>query len=263
MTKITIIILFCLLLVWVMNFILFFNIKDYNLIGDSFGSINALFSGAALIGVIISVNLQGRELALQREELKANNEEMKVQSSIILDQARIGAANMMIESLKIQIDRINNIINDFTFVVGGNQVIGNVAMEYHIDTFALKIKYGDIALNQIGDIYYKDKRIAIYESILDCINVELDFLNNFKGTEGGEIVNLFSGQLNTAIKKYIILKLYKDNLFNCFDGKDLRLLEIVDGPFLVRESEYQRLFSHLNGKITQQGYAPEPASPAR
>ena len=38
--------------------------------GDAFGAINALFSGLALIGVIVAILLQKKELSLQMEELK-------------------------------------------------------------------------------------------------------------------------------------------------------------------------------------------------
>jgi hypothetical protein len=45
--------------------------------GDLFGSINALFSGLAFVGVIIAILLQRQELALQRQELRETRQEMK------------------------------------------------------------------------------------------------------------------------------------------------------------------------------------------
>lgn len=47
--------------------------------GDMFGSINALFSGLAFVGVILAILLQKKELALQREELVATRDELKGQ----------------------------------------------------------------------------------------------------------------------------------------------------------------------------------------
>lgn len=38
--------------------------------GDAFGSLNALFSGLAFAGLIITILMQGRELGLQRQELE-------------------------------------------------------------------------------------------------------------------------------------------------------------------------------------------------
>lgn len=44
--------------------------------GDSFGAVNALFSGLAFLGVIYAVLLQRKELQLQREELELTRAEL-------------------------------------------------------------------------------------------------------------------------------------------------------------------------------------------
>lgn len=44
---------------------------------DSYGAINALFSGLALGGVILAIFMQREELQLQREELAATRAELK------------------------------------------------------------------------------------------------------------------------------------------------------------------------------------------
>ena len=44
--------------------------------GDSFGAVNALFSGLALAGVIVTLLMQRRELSLQREELTLTRKEL-------------------------------------------------------------------------------------------------------------------------------------------------------------------------------------------
>lgn len=45
--------------------------------GDMFGAINALFSGLAFAGIIFTILLQRKELALQRQELKETKAELK------------------------------------------------------------------------------------------------------------------------------------------------------------------------------------------
>lgn len=45
--------------------------------GDSFGSLNALFSALALAGVVWTLVMQRQELSLQREELRLTREELK------------------------------------------------------------------------------------------------------------------------------------------------------------------------------------------
>lgn len=46
------------------------------LFGDSFGALNALFSGLAFAGIIYTIQLQRKELQLQREELKLTRKEL-------------------------------------------------------------------------------------------------------------------------------------------------------------------------------------------
>ena len=47
--------------------------------GDMFGAVNALFSGLAFAGLIITLLYQKEELKLQREELKQTRAELKGQ----------------------------------------------------------------------------------------------------------------------------------------------------------------------------------------
>lgn len=47
--------------------------------GDKFGAVNALFSGLAFAGLIVTLLYQKEELTLQREELRATREEMSRQ----------------------------------------------------------------------------------------------------------------------------------------------------------------------------------------
>ena len=57
----------------------FQNPNEHGTFGDMFGTINALFSGLAFAGLIVTLLYPKEELTLQREELKATREEMKSQ----------------------------------------------------------------------------------------------------------------------------------------------------------------------------------------
>lgn len=46
-------------------------------LGDTFGAVNALFSGLAFAGLILAITLQRDELRLQREELALTRSELK------------------------------------------------------------------------------------------------------------------------------------------------------------------------------------------
>lgn len=56
--------------------------------GDNFDAVNALFSGLAFAGIILTVVLQSRELKLQRDELKETREELKGQKVQLALQAQ-------------------------------------------------------------------------------------------------------------------------------------------------------------------------------
>lgn len=67
---------------WGLTFLLFFIKADSfsrGEFGDMFGAVNALFSGLAFAGLIITLILQRQELGCQREELEQTREEMKNQ----------------------------------------------------------------------------------------------------------------------------------------------------------------------------------------
>lgn len=74
--------LFGVFVLWGLTFLLFL-IKTESFskgeFGDMFGAVNALFSGLAFAGLIITLFLQRQELGLQREELEQTREELKNQ----------------------------------------------------------------------------------------------------------------------------------------------------------------------------------------
>jgi len=59
----------------------FTNWAERGTVGDTFGIINALFSGFAFAGLIVTLFMQREELKMQRQELADTREEMKRQSS--------------------------------------------------------------------------------------------------------------------------------------------------------------------------------------
>lgn len=66
------------------------NKNDGALVGDSFGALNAIFSGLAFAGVILTVVMQRDELTLQRKELKDTRKEFQMNraTNVIYEQLR-------------------------------------------------------------------------------------------------------------------------------------------------------------------------------
>lgn len=67
--------------IWALTFFLFINgEKEWRgTFGDMFGAVNALFSGLAFAGLIITLIMQHEELKLQRQELQQTNAELEGQ----------------------------------------------------------------------------------------------------------------------------------------------------------------------------------------
>lgn len=66
--------------IWIISIVVVNSIYDSPefraFLGDSFGTINSLFSGLAFAGIIYTILLQRKELALQRQELKETRNEL-------------------------------------------------------------------------------------------------------------------------------------------------------------------------------------------
>ena len=81
--------------------------------GDTYGAINALFSGLAFAGVIATVLLQRRELKLQRDELQEarkvqerSQEALSTQAHSLLIAAHLNALKARIEVYDVQIAEV-------------------------------------------------------------------------------------------------------------------------------------------------------------
>ncbi len=73
---------------WLTTYFLLVNLKpdDRGTLGDMFGTVNALFSGLALAGIIFTILLQRKELGYQRDELRETREEFKIQNETLKQQ---------------------------------------------------------------------------------------------------------------------------------------------------------------------------------
>lgn len=76
-----------------------------------FGGINALFSGLAFCGIIITILLQSKELKLQRDEIKANRDEL-IRTTEVQKQQGI-LLNRQAEKLNIsaKLSALNTLVN--------------------------------------------------------------------------------------------------------------------------------------------------------
>jgi len=75
--------------------------------GDLFGSINALFSGLALAGIIYTIYLQKQELSLQRTELRLQRKAMEASQAELANQVKVqkDALKVAISQVKVEAEK--------------------------------------------------------------------------------------------------------------------------------------------------------------
>lgn len=91
--------------------------------GDMFGAVNALFSGLAFAGLIVTLLFQKDELKLQRKELQATREEMESQRMEFEEQnktlKRQRFENTFFNMLSLQKEIISDLFYEAVAVAGG------------------------------------------------------------------------------------------------------------------------------------------------
>lgn len=121
--------------------------------GDMFGAVNALFSGLAFAGLIITLLYQREELKLQREELQETRKELKEQNKTMKRQRfentffnMLSLQQEIVANLSVESKEVNR-----AEVVKGREVFEkiyegiNVYVLYEIQSIGIKeIVYGNI-----------------------------------------------------------------------------------------------------------------------
>jgi len=131
--------IFAILLLWCSTFtLLWFDDKkalgEIGVFGDMFGAVNALFSGFAFIGIIVSIRMQSEELELQRKELRETREEFSQQNKTLSLQRFENTFFQMIELHHKTVDRLNyrpngGIHDDFGYILRYETIEGKAFLQ--------------------------------------------------------------------------------------------------------------------------------------
>lgn len=166
--------------VWILSLIAitFIPFKDWatrGTFGDSFGSINSLFSGLALGGIIYTIFMQKKELSLQREELKNTRKEFTIQNKTLRLQRfentffnLLSLHHQIVNSIDLSFETVKT---DFDFVSFGKKKqkekryinvtkIGRDVFEYKYQYLLGDIKSASEDLDSIKNSY-----INTYKSV--------------------------------------------------------------------------------------------------
>jgi len=123
--------------IWIISLLLLgLIVENGNLIGDSFGAVNALFSGFALAGIILTILMQREELKLQRNELKLTREEMQLTREEFITQNTTLSKQQFENTYFQMITLFQNItnqtkINESGLIYEGREAIDFVLRQFH------------------------------------------------------------------------------------------------------------------------------------
>lgn len=115
--KTAIIVAIAVVIMWALTFFLSFiyNSEERGQFGDMFGAVNALFSGLAFAGLIITLILQKTELGLQRDELEQTREELKNQRMEFETQNETLKRQQFESALYNMLELQQQIVNDLAY----------------------------------------------------------------------------------------------------------------------------------------------------
>lgn len=124
------------IVIWIISLlVLGFIVENGNLIGDSFGAVNALFSGFALAGIILTILMQREELKLQRNELKLTREEMQLTRDEFITQNSTLSKQQFENTYFQMITLFQNITNQTKINESGVIYEGREAMDFVLRQF--------------------------------------------------------------------------------------------------------------------------------
>ena len=103
--------------------------EDRGVFGDSFGAVNALFSGLAFAALVYTLQLQREDLELQRDELRQSREQLGAQAEAQRAQARVGVAQVKAVALRAAFDLAELEVTS-----------KNTPHESHLPTYAFRMR---------------------------------------------------------------------------------------------------------------------------
>jgi len=105
--------------------------------GDMFGAVNALFSGLAFVGIIITIYLQSKELTLQRRELEFTRDELRGQK----EQLEIQNKTLILQKFENTFFQLLGFHNDIVKAIDVRPVSGG---QHSTGRTAFQILYRDL-----------------------------------------------------------------------------------------------------------------------
>ena len=107
------------IIIWALSFLLFttnWDKEERGTFGDMFGAVNALFSGLAFAGLIVTLIMQHEELGLQRKELAQTNDELAAQREEFVAQTKTMKIQRFENTLFNMLSLQQGIVNSLDYI---------------------------------------------------------------------------------------------------------------------------------------------------
>ena len=197
------------LVAWVICFVVAFfgDAQGRGTFGDAFGSVNALFSGLAFLGIIYAIVLQREELGLQREELAETRKVFKGQEEQLAKQAQAlqkqNFENTFFKFLSLH----NDIVESFRVSIQGqSDRYGVECLDYRYSYFesdfsrfrekSPELKSEIEITRKFCEKYFNEKR-HIYGRYFQNFLVMLRFIKSYLDKEENMYTDIVRAQLST------------------------------------------------------------------
>ena len=226
--------------------------------GDMFGAVNALFSGLAFAGLIITLIFQQEELKLQRDELKEQREEMTRQrmefeeQNVTLKRQNFETTffNMMNHHLQITSSLVfeNNDGADM-FVANGKDIFRKIYLErknfYEPEESGLRAVLNHIAdintaLSQYAPWPFFNHYFRSFDNIVSFVN-QTDLVEENSKITYLKMLTCTLTDCETAMLFYHYV--YNDGGWHKQMAEDYALFYYLDSH-LLSKPEHQKIFEH-------------------
>jgi len=139
------------IIIWALSFLLFttnWDKDERGTFGDMFGAVNALFSGLAFAGLIVTLIMQHEELGLQREELAQTNDELAAQREEFAAQTKTMKIQRFENTLFNMLSLQQGIINSLDYIPQDSEdpnpeSIGKYVFDVFYNKKITKFQYGN------------------------------------------------------------------------------------------------------------------------
>lgn len=181
--------------------------------GDMFGSVNSLFSGLAFAGIIYTIYIQRKELALQREELSLQREEIKNSTAELAGQKE----QMIVQRFENTYFNLLSAQNEIVNTIKLGTVQGRMVFHHLYDV--MSNEYNEIkAEKESFNRIFKQHHNSLYHYCRNMVTI-IEFVHNTKYIKD-EDKKTYVGFLKSQISSFELVLFY----YYCFENQHLLLL---------------------------------------